>query len=148
MKTQVDKLQAMLRLFVVLTAVFCASAGLAAAAKCNGATCTIECTGPGPCHGTDGDDVLCGDESAQTIFALDGNDIVCAGDGDDIVYGVNGDDDLAGEGGSDTSFGQGGNDSIAGGAGDDYLQGGTGFDVILGQGGEDTCDGEVNFQCE
>ena len=148
MKVQYEKFQVALSFLIVLTTGLFLAADVWAADKCNGAPCTIECVGPEPCEGTDGDDVICGDDDGQTIFARAGNDIICAGDGNDIVFGGAGNDDIAGEGGNDMISGEEGNDSMAGGTGHDVLAGDDGFDIVLGQGGEDTCVGEVTFQCE
>jgi Ca2+-binding RTX toxin-like protein len=56
------------------------------------------------------DDVLEGDDGANTIAGLDG---------DDVIRGLGGNDDLDG---------QGGDDVIDGGAGADFIDGGAGFD--------------------
>lgn len=69
---------------------------------------------------TEGNDVLVGDKSADTIDAGAGNDIVNSGAGDDVVYGGLGDD------------------QINAGSGDDFLEGGAGNDVLNGGGGSDT----------
>jgi len=63
-------------------------------------------------------------------------------DGDDVLYGYETPDTLDGRGGSDILYGGGGNDTLDGGAGADRLYGETGNDTYLfGRGsGQDTID--------
>lgn len=71
-------------------------------------------------EGAAGNDVLSGDEGANTILGLDGNDVLSGGDGDDVLDGGNGDD------------------TLRGGAGNDLLIGGDGNDVYVMESGMDT----------
>src|SRR6056297_178252 len=82
--------------------------------------------------GTSGDDYLFGDELANTIDGLDGNDTILGLDGDDTLFGSAGDDVL--EGGV-------GDDVLDGGAGADVLVGGLGFDTAS----YDSADGIVRL---
>ena len=79
-------------------------------------------------------DIIVGSESANSIDA---------GPGDDVVRGMGGDDQLQGgsDAGSDTLDGGDGADRVVGGAGDDQLVGGSGDDSIDGSGGTDTEQG-------
>ena len=56
------------------------------------------------------------------------------------LLGLKGDDVLTGGGGSDLLAGDGGGDRLSGGAGDDVLLGGGGTDRLAGQGGADAFD--------
>lgn len=100
--------------------------------------------------GTDDDDVLTGDEFANTIYGLDGNDTIFGledndtlygGDGDDTLDGGAGNDVLRGADGNDILRGLGGNDSMVGGLGNDSLYGGGGNDRVLGGAGDDYLNG-------
>ncbi|WP_122209047.1 calcium-binding protein, partial [Pseudomonas viridiflava] len=81
---------------------------------------------------TDGNDVLTG-------YASD--DSISGGLGNDTIYGRAGNDTLSGEAGSDTLYGEDGNDLLNGGADADLLYGGNGNDTLDGGGGNDTLDG-------
>jgi len=90
---------------------------------------TCNCPGASAdCFGTDGDDIICGSDTGEEIFAGEGDDIVCAGDGDDILHGGWGCDDLQGEGDADD-----------GGIGDD-LRGGHCADSLIGDTDDDADD--------
>ena len=52
--------------------------------------------------------------------------------GDDAILGFGGNDTVTAEGGADTIFGGAGNDSLSGGNGDDTIFGGAGNDIITG----------------
>ncbi|EPX81275.1 calcium-binding protein [Litoreibacter arenae] len=89
--------------------------------------------------GTSGDDIIDasfvdaeGDtvsDGAETIFGLDGNDIINAGKGNDTIYAGDGNDTINPDRGSKTIYGENGDDTIYvidssivdGGAGDDHL---------------------------
>jgi hypothetical protein len=80
--------------------------------------CTINATSPRT-YGTEGDDVICGTDAAEQIFAGGGDDIVVAGegggyadggDGHDILYGGSSPEYLFGQGGDDVGFAGGGFD--------------------------------------
>src|SRR5690242_19012634 len=73
--------------------------------------------GSGTTEGTPGDDFIVGISRADTIFAGDGNDIVCAQAGDDVIYGGGAGDDLHGQEGNDKVFGQLLDDQLYGGPG-------------------------------
>lgn len=81
---------------------------------------------------TSSDDIAYGDDAAQKIEALAGNDTVYAGMGDDSLNGGFGRDSLLGEAG---------NDALDGGDQDDVLDGGLGADALLGSSGHDTLTG-------
>jgi Ca2+-binding RTX toxin-like protein len=92
--------------------------------------------------GTNGDDVLIGDDGANEIFAFGGVDRVCGGGGDDVLLKEDEEGVMFAQGGA-------GNDEIAGGFGNDTLFGGGGGDVfdagrppgidtMIGEGGTDT----------
>jgi Ca2+-binding RTX toxin-like protein len=94
---------------------------------------------------TNGDDVVVGTASGETICGLLGDDEIDARDGDDTVYGdgcgvrtgPGGRDILKGGAGDDVLFGAGGRDRLAGGAGKDRLVGGPGVNRYSGGGGND-----------
>ncbi len=102
-------------------------------------------------HGTDDDDIICGNADPNTIKAGDGDDTVYgegAGDsiygekGDDMIYGGGAGDYLRGGDGNDTLRGEGARDFIYGDAGNDELHGGDGNDVFYIQDpGDDMFDG-------
>ncbi|HEY9815265.1 MAG TPA: calcium-binding protein, partial [Candidatus Obscuribacterales bacterium] len=105
------------------------------------------------------DDVLSGTANADTIRALEGNDVVRGFAGNDLLDGGPGRDRIFGQDGSDTLiggtgndllnggadndriFGQDGNDTLIGGTGNDLLNGGADNDRIFGQDGSDRLDG-------
>jgi len=78
--------------------------------------------------GTNGDDIIFGDDGLGGIPGT-GHDIIEAGKGDDII---------SGEAGNDIIFGGEGNDIIDGGPGNDVIDGGFGVDELIGGGGNDT----------
>ncbi len=83
---------------------------------------------------TEGQDFIAGDNNANVLSALGG---------DDVVYALNGNDTLDGGNGSDAMFGGAGNDTLTGGAGDDVLGGDDGNDLFLAAVGDgnDSFDG-------
>ena len=96
--------------------------------------------------GTSWDDIMYGEEGANTISGLDGNDtikalggndLVLAGLGNDFVYGQNGNDNLSGGAGNDMIFGENGQDKLYGNSGNDQLEGGAGMDWFEGGAGDD-----------
>lgn len=100
-----------------------------------------------------GDDSIDAGAGADTVYAGEGNDTIIAGDGNDIVYGGDGHDTIEGNEGGDTVYGGDGHDTITGGSGSDYLYGGDGNDVFLGAEGEDTVHGgngedEIDFSSD
>ncbi|MEZ9525580.1 calcium-binding protein [Enterovibrio norvegicus] len=106
--------------------------------------------------GTDGNDILHGDENDNRIYGLNRNDTLYGYGGDDelyggprsdILYGGDGNDKLYGM--TDTPFfginklyGESGNDELYGDVGIDYLYGGLHSDVLYGDGGNDRLYGE------
>lgn len=110
-------------------------------------------------EGSEFDDVITGNGSANQLSGFLGNDIVNGGGGDDVIYGDRairevgetpgnydydndpayvGNDILNGGAGEDLIYGDAGNDTIDGGAGADTIIGGAGADFIVGGGGADT----------
>jgi serralysin len=76
----------------------------------------------------DGNDVIQGDNAANSIYGNAGDDSIGGGDGDDYLFG---------SAGSDTIYGGNGVDRIYGGADSDYMYGGGGTDYLYGSGGSD-----------
>ncbi len=78
------------------------------------------------------DDVITGDNNANTVNAGAGNDYVDGGVGNDVIYGGDGNDTLTGNYGTDKMYGEGGNDTFLAewdeGNGD-YYNGGDGVDT-------------------
>ena len=96
--------------------------------------------------GTDGADLLTGNEGNDYLYGyaaddqlvgLGGRDALYGGDGNDLLQGGNAIDTLRGEGGDDTLEGGADNDSLYGGAGADILTGGLGDDTLRGEAGND-----------
>lgn len=79
-------------------------------------------------EGTNGDDRLTGNSTANTLIGLAGKDILQGKSGDDILEGGQGADRLIGNLGKDTLFGGDRGDILIGGRGDDLLTGGKGPD--------------------
>jgi len=86
---------------------------------------------------TNGNDVLAGTFSNDTIIAGGGNDVVIALAGADTVSGNDGNDALTGGTGNDLLKGGNGADILLGGFGDDEIFGGDGADIINGGFGND-----------
>ena len=91
--------------------------------------------------GTEGADVLAGDERRNRIFGLGGDDVLLGGAGNDWMDGGLGNDYLDGGAGADPMFGGEGNDFLVGGAGDDQMAGDAGDDVLRGDAGNDRISG-------
>ncbi|GAB5374961.1 MAG: hypothetical protein AcusKO_14230 [Acuticoccus sp.] len=70
-----------------------------------------------------------------------GNDLLIGNDLANTILGEGGKDSILGNGGRDTIDGGAGKDTIDGGSGSDSLTGGNGVDSILGGGGRDIIDG-------
>lgn len=101
-------------------------------------------------YGSDGDDVITGDASANEIRAGNRDDLVIGREGNDVLYGDAGDDTIVGgtwspgEGsgvltqdqmrgtGNDNNvmFGGAGNDLLVSAVGNDWIDGGDGTDVV------------------
>tara|TARA_B100001094_G_scaffold333360_1_gene411091 strand:+ start:2358 stop:3599 length:1242 start_codon:yes stop_codon:yes gene_type:complete len=88
--------------------------------------------------GSNGDDMLQGYESHDTIYGRRGDDILKGDDGDDLILGGSGDDILQGDDGNDTLEGGHGDDILRGNEGNDILKGGQGDDILQGDYGNDT----------
>lgn len=71
--------------------------------------------------GGGGNDVIIGNELANSLEGGAGADNISGGDGDDTLTGGSGNDILSGGAGSDTLIGGAGADTLDGGAGDDFL---------------------------
>ncbi len=101
---------------------------------------------------TDGNDVLVGSASSETIAGLLGDDEISGGEGDDTLRGdlnsrspggnVGGNDTIFGGLGNDQIGGKGGNDSLFGDEGDDLIWGDDGDDILRGGLGNDTLTGD------
>lgn len=86
-------------------------------------------------------DSLAGNEVANRIYGMLGNDTLSGGLGDDMLDGGQGNDTLHGGDGADTLIGGAGDDVIYGGAGNDVLLGGAGNDQLFAEAGDDLLDG-------
>ena len=102
--------------------------------------------------GTNGSDSLFGEDNAEQINALSGQDTVDGGGGNDTIVGGDGDDRLTSLAGDDSLIGGNGNDILHSGAGSDTLLGdngndvlnaGSGDDSLVGGAGNDTLDGGI-----
>jgi ELWxxDGT repeat protein len=82
-------------------------------------------------RGTEGGDLLIGDDGNNRIHALAGDDRLIARGGDDRLNGGAGNDFLSGGDGKDRLYGMEGNDVLEPGRGRDIVDGGAGDDVIL-----------------
>ncbi len=90
--------------------------------------------------GTNADDTLNGDASANTLSGLNGDDLIRGGSGDDVLAGNNGDDRIEGWADDDTLSGGNGIDTLLGDSGNDLLSGGRGADILTGGSGADMFD--------
>ncbi len=91
--------------------------------------------------GNDLDNLINGNEAANTLTALGGNDTVLGGDGFDTLNGGDGNDSLSGMNQGDVINGGNGNDWMGGGKGQDVLDGGADNDTLIGGLGLDTLTG-------
>ena len=106
-------------------------------------------------YATNYDDVIKGDDNANTINARGGNDTIHAYGGDDVIdadggntiYAGDGNDDISIKAGSENDsnviYGGQGNDNLQALNGNDYLYGGEGKDILTGSGGDDFLYGNV-----
>ena len=84
------------------------------------------------------DDMLTGNDGANTLMGGGGDDMLTGGGGDDMLMGGEGDDTLTGGDGDDMLMGGAGDDTLTGGNNNDTLNGGAGDDNLTGGGGDDT----------
>lgn len=98
-------------------------------------------TASGRLLGEEGNDILTGGASADTIEGGAGYDKIIGGGGADVLRGDEDGDEIRGQAGADTIDGGSGNDKLEGGDDGDLINGGSGIDVILGQKGDDVLDG-------
>ncbi len=82
-------------------------------------------------------DVFRGDDNANRVFGLGGNDTLYGFAGDDVLVGGKGEDNLYGGEGEDNLSGGEDADSLDGGTHDDALDGGEGTDSLYGGSGND-----------
>lgn len=90
--------------------------------------------------GTNADDALNGDATANTLSGYNGDDVIRGGSGNDRLSGGNGNDRLEGWADNDTLLGGNGDDVLIGDGGNDVLAGGRGNDVLTGGAGKDRFD--------
>ncbi len=88
-------------------------------------------------NGNDGHDILRGQEGNDTLNGENGHDILNGGEGIDTLNGGLGDDILRGDVENDTLIGGEGSDILRGGDGNDLLNGGTNDDILRGDVGSD-----------
>lgn len=93
--------------------------------------------------------IIYGNDQANTLSGLAGNDRIYGGSGNDTISGGYSNDALYGEDGNDFLTGEQGNDLLSGGDGNDVLVGyGNGFaeiDTFIGGAGADIFGVSVNF---
>ena len=87
-------------------------------------------------------DMLVGDDSANSLNGIGGDDELWGNGGDDELRGYVGDDELWGNGGDDVLYGGDGDDRLEGGEGNDGLSGGKGADQLFGGDDADRLFGE------
>ncbi|GAB5388007.1 MAG: hypothetical protein Alpg2KO_09750 [Alphaproteobacteria bacterium] len=92
-------------------------------------------------EGTDGDDVMTGDNADDIADLGDGDDIALGGSGWDEINGGDGRDIILGQDGADVLIGGKGFDTLIGGAGNDRLIGNSGEGELRGGAGDDTIFG-------
>ncbi|MBC5765443.1 M10 family metallopeptidase C-terminal domain-containing protein [Ramlibacter albus] len=94
-------------------------------------------------QGGDGDDDINGYWGADGpyMYPVTGSKVIDGGNGDDLVVGGTSADTLLGGAGDDYIVGRDANDSISGGAGDDMLAGDAGDDTLSGGAGVDLVSG-------
>ena len=88
-------------------------------------------------RGSDGDDIIHGNDRGGNIQGLHGNDTLYGGAGSDSISGRWGNDTLYGNAGNDRLYGDDGDDVLYGGDGEDKLYGGEGDDILYGGDGDD-----------
>jgi len=85
-------------------------------------------------------DTLIGDDQANRLTCLGGDDYAVGLGGNDVLVGGAGIDRLFGDDGNDTLVGGDGIDQLFGGNGSDLLRGGRGIDILIGGLGADVFD--------
>ncbi|NET16461.1 MAG: hypothetical protein F6K08_28390 [Okeania sp. SIO1H6] len=88
-----------------------------------------------------GDDTITGDDQANVIYGLGGDDSLDGGEDNDTIDGGEDNDTIDGGDGDDSLDGGIGNDNLDGGENNDSLEGNDGNDILKGNNGEDTLDG-------
>jgi Ca2+-binding RTX toxin-like protein len=99
---------------------------------------------PAECLGKPIDNVILGDDNANTLTGTNGRDLILGFGGADTITGSNGNDCLSGGDGNDNIQGGNNKDIVLGGANDDTLSGGTDDDYIDGGPGNDTLNGDTS----
>ena len=87
------------------------------------------------------DNLLVGDDQANTADGAGGNDTISGKGGRDELKGGTGNDTINGGLGGDRLFGDAGQDTLTGGVGQDMLIGGAGNDVLFGNSNRDRLTG-------
>ncbi|MBA2782295.1 MAG: hypothetical protein M3514_05565 [Actinomycetota bacterium] len=87
------------------------------------------------CSGTDGDDQLSGNASANVIKGRKGDDRIEGNRGKDTLNGNPGADAVYGDNGEDKLYGGGNNDYVQGGSKNDYISTGSGNDAVAAKDG-------------
>ncbi len=115
---------------------------------------------PPECAGIVIENIIVAGSGRRWVYGTDGNDLILGNDRVNRIDGLGGDDCIVGGAGSEGWWlwgiiplaaylrGGDGNDVILGGAGNDIILGDAGTDVIYGGTGTDYCDGEVTYECE
>ncbi|MDZ8185928.1 MAG: calcium-binding protein [Nostoc sp. ChiSLP02] len=85
---------------------------------------------------TNGADKGIGDDAANSLNGLAGNDTLEGGAGNDTLYGGNGNDLIRGGDGIDYLYGENGNDTLVGDRGNDIFSGGNGDDRLIWNNGD------------
>ena len=88
--------------------------------------------------GTNYNDVIYGNSSANTLTGMDGNDLIYGGSGNDVIWGNDGNDTLYGDDGLDIIYGGAGVNTLYGGSGNDNFYAYEGTDNIDGGSGVNT----------
>ena len=91
--------------------------------------------------GTDLEDTITGDASANPLSGNGGSDTVNGAGGNDTLNGNGGNDTLSGNDGNDALNGNVGDDTLNGNDGNDTLNGGDGVNTLRGGNGDDTLNG-------
>ena len=92
-------------------------------------------------RGGTANDYISGNELANKLYGMDGNDTINGGAADDTVRGHGGNDSLLGGTGNDSLVGGSGNDTLSGYHGNDTLRGENDHDTLIGGNGQDVLDG-------